>query len=187
MPAGVHDAGRDGAEALAGRKMHLIVRLQYAERVDIKSQRNGRPLAAVHSRDHAGEAAACGREKFRVRAVFLRPFVMRLQRIVGGKAHARVRLADGRADQHLIAEVRQLPRKQRSGPHLEPTRLGVAVQIPPDGRQLRQNRLRAGSDHIAHSGVPDQYAGKIVMTHTTLTMQRIRAGSQPILNIVFWS
>ena len=71
MPAGVHDAGRDGAEALAGGKMRLIVRLQYAERVDIKSQRNGRPLAAVHGRDHAGEAAARGREKFRVRAVFL--------------------------------------------------------------------------------------------------------------------
>lgn len=117
--------------------MRLVACLQYAERVNIKAQRDRRPLTAVQCCDDAGKAAARDRKKFRVRAVFLRPFVMRFQRIGGGKAHPRVRLADGRTGQDLIAEVCESACEQGGRAHFHPARLGKAVEITPDGRQLR--------------------------------------------------
>ena len=146
MAAGVHHARIAGGKTLPRGQVILPLRLRHRQRVDVKPQRDHRPLAVAQDADDPGESAPHLLEKLRVGALGGGAAVFPLEGLLVRDPHPALFVADVPADQHLIAEIGQPPRDQRSGAHLTPAQLGVVVQVATAGDQFLPHPLSGGAD-----------------------------------------
>ncbi len=192
MPAGMHGVLVNRRKAIVGREMSLVMGFLNGQGIDVEAQGNRRSFPAVQDADDTGEAVLRGRQEFGIAALGFGSLIGRIQLLLSRDTHPGLVIADIAADQDFIkAHLGQLAGNQGTRPHFFKAQFGVFMEVAAGGDQFRFHLLRHLEHVLCYRHILplflSQNAGNMVMTQKTFRMHIRMAGSQDILNMVFWS